>query len=209
MDMFSTLKIMYDKKWAMKRIASVMVVGFGVGMVYYGMPLNLGGLGSNLYISVAINALAELPSSLLTFFLIGKINRRSSLVVLTAVSGVMSMLCVFMEKYMVVVEVLSFFCACTAFNVLLIYSVELFPTCVRNSAVGMVRQALVFGGVFAPLLVAAGRGKIGKVFSFGVFGVVIGFCGVFVSKLPETKGGGISNTIEEEESKETASSYVA
>ncbi|KAL3651903.1 Organic cation/carnitine transporter 3 [Castilleja foliolosa] len=55
-------------------------------------------------------------------------------------------------------ELVSFFSACTAFDVVLIYTLELFPTCVRNSAVSMVRQALVFGGALSPVLIMrAGR----------------------------------------------------
>ena len=79
-------------------------------------------------------------------------------------------------------EVVSFFSACTALNIALVYSIELFPTCVRNSAISLVRQALVLGGVFAPILVVEGRKK--SFMSFGVFGLAIyrllrAVCGLF------------------------------
>ncbi|CAN6289226.1 unnamed protein product [Urochloa humidicola] len=97
-------------------------------------------------------------------------------------------------------EVASFFAACTAFDVMLVYAVELFPTSARSSAVGMVRQALVLGGAAAPVLVALGResGR-GSSWSFGVFGVAIGCSGMFVACLPETRGKTMSDTMEEEE----------
>ncbi|ONK74851.1 uncharacterized protein A4U43_C03F10780 [Asparagus officinalis] len=205
-DLYSALRILYQKKWAFKRLTTVMIVGFGVGMVYYGMPLNLANLGSNLYLSVTINALVELPSTLIALFLIDRISRIHSILILTAISGITSIACVLLAAggWKMAMEVVSYFSACTAFTLLLIYSIELFPTSVRNSAISMVRQALVFGGVFAPLLVAEGRKR--RFLSFGVFGLVIACCGMFVSSLPETRGRGLTDTMEEEECKEIASS---
>ncbi|KAF7154606.1 hypothetical protein RHSIM_Rhsim01G0077200 [Rhododendron simsii] len=214
-DLFSAIKILLDKKWAIRRLSAVMLVGFGIGMVYYGMPLGVGSLGFNLYLNVTLNALSELPSTLASFFLIGKINRKGSIFGFCILSGVCSvMCCVLMNMpsmstesgwiistglFQIGAETVSFFSVCTAFNVLLIYTLELFPTCVRNSAMSMVRQAIVLGGVFSPVLVAAGRRN--GVLSYGVFGVTIIFCGLFVAFLPETKGSSICDTMDEEEHK--------
>ncbi|XP_072956645.1 organic cation/carnitine transporter 2-like [Typha angustifolia] len=199
-NVFSAIKMLYVTRWTFRRLAAIMTVSFGVGMIYYGMPLNVGNLGSNLYLSVTFNALAEFPSSLVTFFLVDRLNRRSSLLVFTALSGICSVTCVYplkAEGLRMGVEVVSFFSACTAFNVVLIYSIELFPTCIRNSAISMVRQAVVLGGVLAPLLVAEGRKR--SFLSFGVFGLVIGCCGLFAICLPETRGRSMCDTMEEEE----------
>ena len=203
-DLYSSIKILLNKRFAFRRLAAVMVTGFGIGMVYYGMPLGLGSLSFNLYLSVTFNALSELPASLITFFLIGKLNRKGSLLGFTILSGICSVLCVVIGKVWPVLqiglELVSFFSACTAFNMELIYTIELFPTCVRNSAISMVRQALVFGGVFSPVLVAAGRKN--DLLSYGVFGLMIGVCGLPVLGLPETRGGTICDTMDEEEHKE-------
>jgi len=61
----------------------------------------------------------------------------------------------------------------------------------------MVRQALVLGGVFSPMLVAAGRGD--GFSPYVVFGLVIGCCGLFAICLPETRGRALCDTMEEEE----------
>lgn len=205
-DLYSAIRILLKKTWALQRLAAVMVLGFGIGMVYYGMPLGVGDLDFNLYLSVTLNALSELPATIVTFFLIGKLNRRSALLAFTIFSGITSGMCVMIRStrwkgVQIGMELLSFFSACTAFDVLLIYSLELFPTCVRNSAVSMVRQAMVFGGVFSPLLVAAGKGN--GLLSYVVFGLTIGTCGLFVGCLPETRGGTFFDTMDEEETKET------
>ncbi|KAL5568769.1 hypothetical protein UlMin_025344 [Ulmus minor] len=203
-DVYSAIKVLTQKKWAFRRLLSVMAIGFGIGLVYYGMPLALGNLSFNLYLSVTFNALSELPASLVTFFLVGKLNRRTSLVFFTIISSIFSIMSVLegeiFAKLQIGLELVSFFSACTAFNILLIFTIELFPTCVRNSAVSMVRQALVFGGVFSPMVAAAGREN--GLLSYGVFGLVIGCFGLFSVCLPETRGRALSDTIDEEESKD-------
>ncbi|KAJ8761734.1 hypothetical protein K2173_004543 [Erythroxylum novogranatense] len=204
-NIYSALKILIKRRWAFKRLSSVMIMGLGIGMGYYGLPLGLENLAFNLYLSVVLNALSELLASLLTFFIVGKLNRKSSLLALTILSASCNILCSVLRKvstYLQIgLELVSFFSACTAVNILIIYTLEMFPTCVRNSAVSVVRQALVLGGVISPILVAAG-GRGGFV-SYGVFGVVIGICGLFVLSLPETRGCTLCDTLEEEEHKET------
>ncbi|KAG0483980.1 hypothetical protein HPP92_012064 [Vanilla planifolia] len=203
-DAFLAAKMLWENRWSFRRLTALMTVSFGVGMVYYGMPLNLGNLSSDLYLSVALNAMTELPSSLIVFFLVGRMNRRSSTLAFTTASGVFCLACAAIRgggKAELAAELVAFFAACTAFGLVLIFSIELFPTCVRNTAIAMVRQALVLGGVVAPVLVAAGRRR--RVLSFGVFGLVIGCCGVFTACLPETRGRGICDTMEEEECRES------
>ncbi|OEL15651.1 Organic cation/carnitine transporter 2 [Dichanthelium oligosanthes] len=207
---FATLRTMWERPWALRRLAAIMTTSFGVGMVYYGMPLNVGSLGTNLYLSVTYNALAELPSAILSLAFIGTINRRSTVVALTAAAGVFSLMCVVIPEgsaARMAAELLSFFATITAFNLILIYSIELFPTSVRNSAVGLVRQALVLGGVAAPVLVALGRER--TFWSFGVFGLCIGCLGLFAACLPETRGRSMSDTMEEEEDKEKEEAAAA
>ena len=203
-NVYSTFKMLLEKRSAFRRLLPVMVIGFGIGLVYYGMPLGLGNLSFNLYLSVTFNALSEVPSSLFTLLLIGKLDRKVSLLAFTAISGILSVMCALKgevwTRMQIGLELVSFFSACTAFNTLLIFTIELFPTCVRNSATSMVRQALVLGGVFSPMLVAAERRD--GISSYGVFGLVIGCCGLFAVCLPETRGRALCDTMDEEEYKE-------
>ncbi|KAI0527197.1 hypothetical protein KFK09_002796 [Dendrobium nobile] len=181
-NIFSAASILRGKRWAVRRLAVITAVSFGDDIVYYGMPLNLGNLTADLYLSTALNAVAELPSSLAAFLIAWWMKRRSSMVAFTAVSGICSIICSLMAGggwSEMAVELASFFAACTACNVLIIYSVELFPTSVRNSAIAVVRMVIVLGGAIAPVMVAMGRWWF---LSFGVFGIVI----LFASFLPET-----------------------
>ncbi|KAK4343932.1 hypothetical protein RND71_037026 [Anisodus tanguticus] len=203
LDLYSAIKLLIEKGWAMRRLLTVVSIGFGVGMVYYGMPLGVGDLGFDIYLSITLNALSELPSSLIAFFLIGKMNRKVSLLGFSLLSGICSVGCALADGrervkwFKMGLEMMSFFSACTAFNFLLIYTLELFPTCVRNCAVSMVRQSLVVGGALSPLLVALGRNN--SLFSYGIFGVCSATFGLFTVWLPETKGRLLCDTMDEEE----------
>ncbi|KAI9116372.1 hypothetical protein K1719_012539 [Acacia pycnantha] len=101
------------------------------------------------------------------------------------------------NKFQIGFESVSFFGATTAFNIFVLYTTEMFPTCVRNSALAMARLSGVLGGVVSPMLVAAGRKN--RFWCYGVFGLVVGLCGMFVVLLPETKGKALCDTMEEEE----------
>ncbi|KAF8728892.1 hypothetical protein HU200_018187 [Digitaria exilis] len=199
--MFATVRTMSERPWAIRRLAAIMAAGFGVGMVYFGMPLGVGNLGgSSIYLSTTYNAVAEVPSAVLSWLLIARANRRGSVVALAMAAGACSLACVAITNQgaRMGAEVVSFFAACAAYDLILLYTVELFPTSVRNTAVGMVRQAMVLGGVAAPVLIALGRER-SSVWSFGVFGIAIGCSGLFAACLPETRGKTMSDTMEEEE----------
>ncbi|KAJ6864310.1 hypothetical protein NC651_034991 [Populus alba x Populus x berolinensis] len=176
--------------------------GFGIGIEYYSMPLAVGNLGFNIYLSVAFNALAEIPSYIIFSFIVRKWSRKGSLLAFTTLGGICSIMCIMNWKEVVLIglELVSYFSACTAFIMLMIYTLELFPTRVRNGASSMVRQAPVFGAVFSPILISAGRSN--KVLSYGVLGLVILCSSVFVFCLPETRGVALSDTMDEQEEKE-------
>ncbi|KAL9298433.1 hypothetical protein ACSQ67_024329 [Phaseolus vulgaris] len=154
--------------WAPKRMVAVMGLGFGIGMVYFGMPLAVGNLDYNIYLAVVFHGLMEIPSCVVTYFL-GNCSRKLSIFAFSLGSGICCIVCVVIsnggEGVKVWVAVASFFCACIAFNVFLIYMIELFPTCVRNTAASLARQAVVFGCIFCPFLISAGRNN--NIFSYG------------------------------------------
>ncbi|KAH7536664.1 organic cation/carnitine transporter 3 [Ziziphus jujuba] len=204
-DHYASLRSLFSKRWAFRRLLTLMVLSIGIGMIYYGMPLGVGNLGFDTYLSVVFNALSEIPCFVITFFFIGRWNRKPSVLAFSLISGVCSILCVLAVRskwVQIGLELASFFCGNTAFSILLIYTLELFPTSVRNSATSMVRQALVFGGMFSPVLISAGRDN--EFLSYGVFGIVTICCGLSVFSLPETRGESLCDTMDEQERKANA-----
>nr|XP_033516195.1 organic cation/carnitine transporter 3-like [Nicotiana tomentosiformis] len=204
------IKILLKERWILGQLLLAVSTGFGIGLMYYGMPLGLGNFSLNLYLSTGLNALLELPAFLIIFFLVEKCNRRSTLVGLSVLSGVCGMLCMIVDKWKVlqlVLELISFFSACTAFDFLLIYTSELFPTSIRNATVSIVWQSVVLGGVVSPVLVDAG-GDRSNILPYLVLGIMTSIAGSLVIFLPETKGLELFMNMEEQEQEGYGASYV-
>ncbi|XP_027359506.1 organic cation/carnitine transporter 1 [Abrus precatorius] len=208
---------LWTTRWAAIRMVIVMLSGFGVGFVYYGVQLNVENLDFNLYVSVALNALMEIPAVLMGTFFLGFTNRRLLFSVSSYIAAVSSILCTFFahkgstskvhdhSKYggswsQLIIEAIGFMGASTAFDVLYIYCVELFPTNVRNFAVSMLRQALMLGASVAPVLVVLGRLSPSLSFLvFGTFSIVSGFLSIW---LPETRNAPLYETLKQQEEEE-------
>ncbi|KAK7852923.1 organic cation/carnitine transporter 3 [Quercus suber] len=198
---YKLMKDLFKRRWALRRILATMVLGFGIGLVYFGMLFGVRNLGFNLYLGVMFNALLLIPTNLVTLFFISRWKRKGSLFALCIISGICSIMCVVVgssrEGIQIGLELASFFCTSLALNVLMIFTIELFPTTVRNSASTLVRQAIVLGSVFDPILTSGG--KRNGFLSFGTFGLTILLCSFIVIILPETKGKNLCNTMDEQE----------
>ncbi|KAL0665472.1 hypothetical protein Bca4012_102310 [Brassica carinata] len=202
-----TIKDLFIRTWAFKRIIVVMIIMFGLGMSYYGVPLAVRDIKLNIYLSEALNAMVELPSFVITPILLESFTRRSSVLVNALVGGASGVLCCFLSlfgrtKIAFALELVSFLCARIGFNLMAVYIVELFPTCVRNCAMTMLRQALVVGGACCPIIASIGRHV--PSLSFAVFGFAMSGFGLFVLLLPETKGSSLCDTMEAQELRDKA-----
>ncbi|XP_028802683.1 organic cation/carnitine transporter 2-like [Neltuma alba] len=204
---YSSIRELYEKTWALKRLLAVMVLGFGIGMVYFGIPLNMGNLGFNIYLSTFFNALLDIPAFIATY-LLDNCRRKPSILGFCIATGISCLICgvittndEILRKMKLGLALISFFSVGTAFNMFLIYVIELFPTCVRNIATSMARQAIVFGAIFSPFLISEGRKN--DLFSYGVFGVVILCSASCILHLFETTGLPLSDTMDQQERKES------
>lgn len=207
--LYSSMAELFERRWALKRMVAIMVLGLGIGMVYFGMPLAVGNLGFNIYLAVVFNALMEIPSCVATYFL-ENYRRKPSILSFSVASGICCILCVVVDTVQVAkvgLSLVAFFCAVTAYNVFLIYIIELFPTSVRNTTTSLVRQAIVFGNIFSPFLISAGRKN--DIFSYGVFGVVIMSACLTLVCLPETRGIALCDTMDQQEEKDNISAQNA
>lgn len=169
------------------RLVLSVLINLLSSVVYYGLSLNVVNLKTNLYVSVLVNALAEMPAYLLTALLLDRFGRKllgigtmllsgifctaGSLIAGVGVMRVVRMAC----------GVVGIFGMAATYNLLFIYTAELFPTVVRNAALGCTSQATQMGAILAPLVVV-----LGERVPLAVFGAsgIIG--GLLVSYLPET-----------------------
>jgi MFS transporter, OCT family, solute carrier family 22 (organic cation transporter), member 4/5 len=86
--------------------------------------------------------------------------------------------------------VVGIFGMAATYNLLFIYTAELFPTVVRNAALGCTAQASQMGAIVAPLVV-----MLGERLPFAVFGAsgIVG--GLLVLYLPETMNKPLYDTM--------------
>lgn len=210
---------LWSTKWAAKRMITLMIAGFGVGSVYYGVQLNVENLDFNLYFSVGLNAMMEIPAVFIGSVLLSFTNRRTLFSWSAYIAGISSIICIIFSRgrkkgdeskgawTQLIIEGIGFMAASTAFDVLYIYCVELFPTNVRNFAVSMLRQSLMLGASIAPLFVVLGR--LSPSLSFLVFGILSIFSGTLSLWLPETKNAPLYETLEQQEEEEQLNSLSA
>ncbi|XP_010037014.2 LOW QUALITY PROTEIN: organic cation/carnitine transporter 1 [Eucalyptus grandis] len=213
---------LWKTRWAAQRMILIMLAGFGIGFVYYGIQLNVENLDFNLYFTVALNAMMEIPAVLLGSVLLSFMNRRLLFSQSAFLAGISCILCVIFAREnrggkdaqksggsgrgswaQLIIEGVGFMAASMAFDVSYIYCVELFPTNVRNFAVSLLRQAVMLGASLAPLLVAVGR--LSPSLSFLVFGSLSIFSGVLSLWLPETRNAPLYETLKQQEEEESLS----
>ncbi|KAL6535771.1 Organic cation/carnitine transporter 4 [Orobanche hederae] len=181
------------------RIRLFLAVGinFLCSVVYYGLSLNVVNLGTNLHLNVFLNAVAEMPAFLLTALLLDKFGRKPLSIGTQWFSGAFCLVGFCLRGYGVwktirmICGVLGIFGMAATYNLLFIYTMELFPTVVRNAALGSATQAGQMGAILAPLIVV-----LGERIPFVVFGVC-GIAGGFLAfMLPETLNKPLYDTME-------------
>ncbi|KAH6809372.1 organic cation/carnitine transporter1 [Perilla frutescens var. frutescens] len=209
----SPIERLWNTRWAVRRMTMVMLTGFGIGFVYYGVQLNVENLNFNLYFTVAINAMMEIPAVFIGSVLLAFTNRRLLFSVSAFLTGISCILCIIFSRTgdknesessttkrgslpQLLIEAIGFMAASTAFDVMYIYCVELFPTNVRNFCVSMLRQAVMLGASISPLLVVFGRST--PSLSFFVFGVLSITSGLLSLRLPETRNSPLYETLEQQ-----------
>ncbi|KAM0885079.1 hypothetical protein ACQ4PT_030576 [Festuca glaucescens] len=169
-----------------RRLVLSVLINLLCAVVYYGLSLNVGNLRTNLYVSVAVNALAEMPAFLLTTLFIDRFGRKPLAISTLLLSGVFctagSLISAAdaMSVAKMACSVVGIFGMAATYNLLFIYTSELF-TVVRNAALGCTGQATRMGAILAPLVVV-----LGERVPFAVFGMAGIVSGLLVFYLPET-----------------------
>jgi len=177
---------------------------FSVTMCYYGLSfastsLSSGGPYTNFMLSVMI----EIPGYVFCILVMDCWGRRPILSFCQIVSGVACIFCGLLQgqtdpdlkNLQVFLSLLGKFGASASFSIVYLYTAELFPTTVRNQAVGTCSLVARIGGISALLL---DNLKVfwlpAPVFIMGVIATVAGGLAVL---FPETLGRRLPETMEE------------
>lgn len=179
-----------------------------VTMIYYGLSLNSGNLGGNFYLNFFLSGLVEFPGYTIVLLFLDRLGRKRLHCICMIVGGLTCLSTIFtilfggkeLQALTTTLAMIGKLGAAAAFAIIYIYSAELFPTVVRNSALGASSCVGRIGNIAAPYVADAGNmigGKFGKAFPLIFFGATAILAGCLALFLPETLNQDLPETIED------------
>lgn len=190
-------------KRSIRAVTLVMMVSFvASGVGYFGLSMNVRNLGGSVYWNFAMSGLVEIPSYILAAPLLEALGRRRTNFLLTLSGGISCLICMRLQqiKYENTtlvngVALMGKFCISAANALIYIYAAELFPTVVRNMAIGMFAVSIRMGAIMAPFIVLLGNTN--KALPMQIFSLITLIAAFLGLKLPETSGRPLPQTFED------------
>lgn len=186
-----------------KNTLCLFVIWFSVYLVYYGLVLNIGNFGGDLYINSALSGLVEIPALAASVLFLVKMGRRWPLCLTLAIGGIACLATLTISStasYQWVATALAMlgkFSISSSNAVMPVFTAELYPTVIRNLGVGASNVSAGIALILVPYLwnLSAVHACL-PMSVLGICGLVGGLC---VLLLPETGNKALSGTISEEE----------
>ncbi|XP_041475653.1 organic cation transporter protein-like [Lytechinus variegatus] len=184
-----------------KRTIILMYAWAVCAMVYHGLSLSTSNLGIDVYLSFFVSAAIELPAYILSIFIVEHpwFGRKRSTVIMMLCGGVACVLTIFITPGPVRAGVafIGKFGISGAFNLIYLFTLELYPTILRTVGLGICSMAGRIANMLAPLVLLTGDLWIhSPLLIFGTCTVLSGLLCLF---LPETRGKKLPETVEDGE----------
>ena len=190
-----TLKEIFGFNSQKNNLIKSFICWFMIGCVFYGIILNLAFFKGNFYIICFCSFFGEITGELSSGFLSGIFGRVKIICINCFISGIGMI--IFTLSDSIIINYLCIYLAtmgiASCFNVLFIYTPELYPTPIRGTICGYTYLLSRFGAmVVSPITT-----------NFGIFTTNILFSifaissGIIISKMPETLGKELLNEIPE------------
>ncbi|KAL3050721.1 hypothetical protein OYC64_012693 [Pagothenia borchgrevinki] len=116
------------------------IVWYGVASTYYGISLNISGLGLNIYLTHFIYAAIEVPAKLMTYCCLNIVGRRKCQAGTLLLTGLCIAINIFLPQDLwhlrIIVGILGKGLSEAAFTTVYLYTTELYPTVVRQNGLG-------------------------------------------------------------------------
>ncbi|KAM7369867.1 hypothetical protein PAMP_011157 [Pampus punctatissimus] len=163
-NMLDIFKISYLRKYALV----MSCVWFGTSLMYYGLSLNVGNFGLDIYLTQFIFGVVEIPARLGCLPLLQRFGRR-----------------IYLAVVVTVIAVLGKFAATASFSIVYVYTAELYPTTLRQNGVGLNSMCARVAGILAPLIRLLG--VYHSTIPMLIYGIVPIVAGGVCLLLPETR----------------------
>lgn len=201
LDLFKTRELRF-------RTITICIVFMATALVYYGLVIALSDQSApgrvlftgNFFLNNAVAGAIEIPTLFCCVWLMKFGRKKAQMLTLVcgAISIIVAMLAVISENFMLALSFMMIgkICIQGAFNILYIFTSELYPTIIRNSAVGMTSMVARFGsGVSSYIaLLSINSLPITPMIIFAIFSL---FAGMLVSVLPETSEKPLPETLDD------------
>ncbi|XP_028290854.1 solute carrier family 22 member 13-like [Gouania willdenowi] len=139
-----------------KRALIMNCIWFGTSLMYYGLSLNVGGFGLDIYLTQFIFALVEFPARIGSLSFVQHFGRRKSEAGTLFLGGLACLGTLFIPRDLplvtTVIAVLGKFAATSSFSIVYVYTAELYPTVIRQNGVGLNGMFARVAGIIAPLV---------------------------------------------------------
>lgn len=179
-----------------------------IAMDYYGVTMHIGNLGGNFYLNQFILAVVEFPAKIGSMLLLNRIGRQKLHCLIMFIGGAALLCTIFpvlygkeeLQSLTLVLSMIGKMGSAAAFGVIYIYTAELYPTVVRNGAMGTSSCIARFGGMAAPYIASTGdfvSGKFGLALPLVIFGGSSVTAGLLTLMLPETLNRKLPETIQD------------
>ncbi|XP_056374361.1 solute carrier family 22 member 13-like isoform X2 [Hyla sarda] len=165
-------------------------IWFANSLVYYGLSMNVGSFGLDIYLTQLIFGAVEIPARLGSMFAVQIFGRRLSQSVYLLLGGTACLIITAIPKELsigiTVLAVIGKFATASSYSVCYVYAAELFPTILRQNGVGLCSMTSRIGGIIAPLIILLE--KYHRAIPMAIYGSVPIIGGLLCFLLPETKG---------------------
>ncbi|XP_062334637.1 solute carrier family 22 member 7-like isoform X1 [Osmerus eperlanus] len=132
------------------------IVWFGVAFTYYGISLNITGFGLNIYLTQFLYAFIEMPGKIGVFYFLKKIGRKPGQVWTLLLTGLCLLISMWipkdMREFSAIVSIIGKGLSEGSFTIIYLYTIELFPTVVRQNGLGYTAFVARLGVSIAPLI---------------------------------------------------------
>ncbi|XP_027623457.1 solute carrier family 22 member 4 [Tupaia chinensis] len=186
-----------------RNIATITIMSLLLWMLtsvgYFALSLNSPNLHGDVYLNCFLSALIEVPAYLTAWLLLRTLPRRYIIAgVLFWGGGVLLLIQVVPADYYVLsigLAMLGKFGITSAFSMLYVFTAELYPTLVRNMAVGITSMASRVGSIIAPYFVYLGA--YNRLLPYILMGSLTILIGIITLFFPESFGMPLPETLEQ------------
>ncbi|XP_030601584.1 solute carrier family 22 member 5 [Archocentrus centrarchus] len=168
-------------------------------IAYLGLSLNTANLHGNVHLNCFLSAVVEIPAYILSWIMFRWCSRRLSLSSSLCTGGLFLLLIQLIPAYMfsvaITLEMIGKFAVSTAFSLVYAFTAELYPTVLRNTALGTCSMAARIGSIIAPFFIYLRSYSVSL--PYILMGSLTTLAGLLSLLLPESFGMPLPETIDQ------------